>query len=268
MATITPPPQAASKATAPSPHAQLDGLVKLACDHLNEQIMPMVNRLVAVLLDVSDPMLDAHGVYHRVKSGNLLKNNGYAYLHLVSTELERSLRKEVALLAPRKSTRATATDELALVPMDEMDLSVTFGGISRPFEAACAELLATLNVRLGYLLGRDSLRVGQNPFRPDLILMALQQAWNEFEPDAEAHALLAPQLRPAVVFDFGPFYEALNASLTDGSAQAEQLRIRKTDNAARAKAQRATGQAALAQQLRQFFSGDETATGEFDGAIP
>lgn len=268
MATITPPLQAASKATVPSPQAQLDDLVKLACAHLNEQIMPMVTRLVAVLLDVSDPALDAHSVYHRVKSGNLLKNNGYAYFHLACTELERSMRKEVALLAPRKKAGAAAAAKLSLVPMDEMDRSVAFGGISRPFEAACAELLATLNVRLGYLLGRDSLRVGQNPFRPDLILMALQQAWSDFEPDAEAHDLLAPLLRPAVVFDFAPLYEALNGALTDSSAQAEALRIRKTDNAARAKAERATGQAALAQQLRQFFSGADAPAGEFDAAIP
>jgi hypothetical protein len=269
MATITPPLQAASKATVPSPQAQLDDLVKLACAHLNEQIMPMVTRLVAVLLDVSDPALDAHSVYHRVKSGNLLKNNGYAFFHLACTELERSMRREVALLAPRKKAGAAAAAKLSLVPMDEMDRSVAFGGISRPFEAACAELLATLNVRLGYLLGRDSLRVGQNPFRPDLILMALQQAWSDFEPDAEAHDLLAPLLRPAVVFDFAPLYEALNGSLSDSSsAQAEALRIRKTDNAARAKAERATGQAALAQQLRQFFSGADAPAGEFDAAIP
>ena len=268
MATIIPPPQAASKATVPSPHAQLVSLVKLASAHLNEQIMPMVNRLVAVLLDVSDPSLDAHSVYHRVKAGNLLKQNGYAYFHIACTEIERSLRKEVGLLAPRKKAGAAAAEKLALVSMDDMDRSVAFGGISRPFEAACAELLATLNVRLGHLLARDSLRVGQNPFRPDLILMALQQAWTEFEPDAEAHGLLAPLLRPAVVFDFAPLYEALNASLTDSSGHAESLRIRKTDNAARAKAQRATGQAALAEQLRQFFGGDAAAGGEFDGAIP
>jgi hypothetical protein len=154
--------------------------------------------------------------------------------------------------------------------MEEMDRSVAFAGISRPFEAACAEQLATLNVRLGFLLERDTLRIGQNPFRPEVILMALSQAWTEFEPDADAHGLVAPMLRPAVVFDFAPLYEALNETLAgkDGQAgSAEALRIRKTDNAARAKAERATGQAALAQQLRQFFGGDAAAAG-FDTGIP
>ncbi len=269
MAMTNPTPQAASRTTVPSPHAHLDSLVKLATGHINDQLMAMVNRLAAMLLDVSDPALEAHQVYHRVKSGNLLKNNAYAYFHLACTELDSSLRKEIALLAPpRKIATAAAAEALALVPLADMDRSVEFGSISRPFEAACAEQLATLNVRLGFLLGRDTLRIGQNPFRPDLVLMALYQAWTEFEPDADAHPLLAPLLRPAVVFDFAPVYEALNQALMDSGGQADSLRIRKTDNAARAKAQRASGQAALAQQLRQFFSGSDNPAGEFDAGIP
>ncbi len=266
MAPITPALQTAPRTTVASAHAQLDAMVVLATGQLNEQLMPMINRLVAVMLDITDPALDAHSVYHRVKSGNLLKNNAYAYFHIASTELDRSLRKEVALLAPPRK-KASAAEALTLVPLADMDRSVAFGGISRPFEAACAEQLATLNVRLGYLLGRDTLRIGQNPFRPDLILLALYQAWTEFEPDAEAHAMLAPLLRPAVLFDFAPVYDALNQSLMDNGGQADALRIRKTDNAARAKAQRATGQAALAEQLRQYFSGADAAAGD-DAGIP
>jgi hypothetical protein len=271
MAT-TPIPQAASRATVASPRAQLGSLAELATRHVNEQLLPMVNRLVAALLDVSDPALDAPTVYHRVKSGNLLKTNSYAYLHLAGAELERGLRKEVELLAPQRKKAADAKAEaLALVPMEVMDRSVAFAGISRPFEAACAEQLATLNVRLGFLLERDTLRIGQNPFRPEAILMALSQAWTEFEPDADAHGLLAPMLRPAVVFDFAPLYEALNEALAgkDGQAgSADALRIRKTNNAARAKAERATGQAALAQQLRQFLSGADNPGASFDAGIP
>ncbi|PIL45849.1 hypothetical protein CR105_07275 [Massilia eurypsychrophila] len=265
MAITTPAPQPTPRTTVVSPHAQLDALVVLATGQLNEQLMPMITRLVGVMLDITDPALDAHSVYHRVKSGNLLKNNAYAYFHLACTEIERSLRKEIALLAPPRKKASAAAAALTLVPLADMDRSVAFGGISRPFEAACAEQLATLNVRLGYLLGRDTLRIGQNPFRPDLILMGLHQAWTEFEPDAEAHALLAPLLRPAVLFDFAPVYEALNQSLMDGGGQADALRIRKTDNAARAKAQRATGQAALAEQLRQFFSGTDASLADESG---
>lgn len=269
MATST-LPQAASRTSVPSPHAQLDSLPEIATRHANEQLMPMVNRLVAALLDVSDQTLDAATVFHRVKSGNLLKNNSYAYFHLACTGLESALRKELLLLAPPpKSARDSVAAALSLVPLEEMDRSVAFSGLSRPFEAACAEQLATLNVRLGFLLERDTLRIGQNPFRPEVILIALNQAWAEFDPDPEAHALFPAMLRPAVVFDFAPVYEALNLTLMGKGAagRADSMRIRKTDNAARAKAQRATGQAALARQLRQFFSGDAAPAPEFEAGI-
>jgi hypothetical protein len=270
-----PVPQAATTATVAPPRAQLESMAELAARHVGEQLLPMVTRLVAALLDVSDPALDAPTVYHRVKAANLLKSNSYAYLHLAGAELERGLRKEVELLAPpRNKVGVAAAAPLTLVPMQEMDRSVAFAGISRPFEAACAEQLATLNVRLGFLLERDTLRIGQNPFRPEVILMALGEAWAAFEPDAEAGAeprdVLAPMLRPAVLFDFTPLYDALNAALAGKHGQAgsaEALRIRKTDNAARAKAERATGQAALAQQLRQFFGADTLAAGT-DAGIP
>jgi hypothetical protein len=270
-----PVPQAASTATVAPPRAQLESMAELATRQVGEQLLPMVTRLVAALLDVSDPALDAPTVYHRVKAANLLKSNSYAYLHLAGAELARGLRKEVELLAPpRNKAAVAAAGPLTLVPMQEMDRSVAFAGISRPFEAACAEQLATLNVRLGFLLERDTLRIGQNPFRPEVILMALSEAWAAFEPDAEAgaepHDVLTPMLRPAVLFDFTPLYDALNQALAgkDGQAgSAEALRIRKTDNAARAKAERATGQAALAQQLRQFFGADIAAAGT-DAGIP
>ena len=260
------PLQAASKTgSVPSPRALLDSLVTIATGHVNEQLMPMVGRLVAAMLDVSDPSLDANSVYHRVKSANLLKNNSYAWFHLACAEVETGLRKEVDLLAPARKPAPKAAGSLTLVPLSEMDRSVAFSGLSRSFEAACAEQLATLNVRLGYLLERDTLRIGQNPFRPDVILMALHQAWTDFEPDADAHGLLTAQLRAPVVFDFAPLYEALNAALA-GKDPAESMRIRKTDNAARAKAQRATGQAALARQLRDLFSPGDA--GQFDAALP
>ena len=261
--------QAASRTGVAPARAQLDSLAGIAIAHLNEQLTALAGRMVAALLDVDDPALDAHTVYHRVKSGNLLKSNSYAFIHLASEALEQGVRREIDVLAPtRKQLLARAADALALVPLEEMDRSVAFGGISRPFEAACAELLATLNVRLGYLLGRDTLRLAQNPFRPDVILIALNQAWAEFEPDAEAHGLMAPLLRPLVLFDFAPLYEALNQSLAAAKGESDALRIRKTDNAARARAERASGKAALAQQLRQFFSDDAASGAANDAGIP
>jgi hypothetical protein len=251
----------------PPQHALLDSLVVTVSKHASEHLMGVATRLVAGLLDITDPSVEARAVYQRVKSGNLLKNNSYAFFHLVVTGLETALRKEIALLLPAKISLAP-TEALSLVPYEEMDSKVAFGALSRPFEIAYSDALATLNVRLGFLLERDILRIGQNPFRPEVFLMAINDAWCAFEPDADAHALLLPLLKPAVLFDFAPLFETLNLALMRKGVlpgSVDSLRIRKTDNAAAAAAKRATGQAALSQQLRQFFSSNDAAA---DSAIP
>ncbi|MES2148839.1 MAG: DUF1631 family protein [Pseudomonadota bacterium] len=262
---------AASRKAQPSQHELLDSLVGIVTRHANEHLMSVATRLVSALLDVSDPGIDARAVYQRVKSGNLLKNNNYAFFHLAASGLERALRKDTAQLLPPKLSKVGPIEVLSLVPFEEMDSKVAFNAISRPFEINYSDALATLNVRLGFLLERDILRIGQNPFRPEVFLMAINDAWREFEPDPEAHDLMLGLLKPAVLFDFAPLYEALNLALMrkgvlPGSVDA--LRIRKTDNAAAAAAKRATEQAALSQQLRQFFAGNEPRPAEYDIEIP
>jgi hypothetical protein len=254
----------------PSQHAQLEGLVGIVTRHASEHLMEVVNRLVAALLEVGAAGGEPRLVYQRVKSGNLLKSNGYAYFHLAAIALEAAVRKELALLAPpAMPVRLAATEKLALVPFEEIERGVAFGAISRPFEIAYSDQIATLNVRLGLLLGRDVLRIGQNPFRPEVVLMALNDAWCEFEPEAEAHPLLQGLLTPATLFDFGPMFEALNTALMPKRAlpgSSEFLRKRNADNAAKAQQSRASGQAALAQQLRQLFGTADA--GGFDAELP
>ena len=77
--------------------------------------------------------------------------------------------------------------------------------------------------------------------------------------------------KPGVLFEFAPMYEALNLAMVrkgvlPGSVDA--YRIQKTDNAAAAKAARASEKAALARQLQDFFAGGAGAADGFDDAIP
>jgi hypothetical protein len=108
------------------------------------------------------------------------------------------------------------------------------------------------------LLGRGVLRGDSNPFRPDVFLGAIEEAWREFEPETDAHGLIQPLLRPDIVFDLAPLYDALVAALRKegqpGSVDA--YRIQKTEDAAAAKAARAGQRAALAEQLRKLFGDD------------
>jgi hypothetical protein len=242
--------------------AALDSLVAIATSQLEEQLTPSIARMSAALADVDQPGLDTRDVYRRVRSGKLLKDNGYAFFHLASTGIGLALRQELARLQPQEAGQKSDPATLSLVPLEVMDSKVAFGAITRPFDIAHSEQLATLSVRLGLLLGKGVLRADANPFRPEVFLKALEEAWREFEPEEESHGLILDLLRPELVFDFAPLYEALVAGLTRKDGQpgsVEAWRIQKTDDAAAAKAARASGKAALAEQLRKLFGDDDAA---------
>ena len=259
-----------------SPRALVEQLVVLAVRHVGEHLVEVAQKLSGALLDLTAPD-EAKNVYQRVKSGNLLKQNSYAFVHIAASGIEAALRREAALLTPPGGTEAAvAIDamDLALVPMAEMDSKVAFGVISRPFDIAHAEQLATLNVRLAHLLDRDILRGAQNPFRPEVFLAELDRAWCEFEPDVSAHGLIQPLLVPELLFDFGALYEALGKAIKRSGCQPaghDKRQIRKTDDAAANRAARATSQAALTRQLRNLFgddaAGSAAATASADAAF-
>ena len=259
MATPAPASKTANaKQAASSQHALLDTLVGIVIKHANEQWIGVGTRLTSALLDIDNPALDARDVFMRVKSGNLLKEHSYAFVHLASEAMEKALRKEVDALLPRTRSALIAEAALSLVPFEDMDTRVAFDSLSRPFEMKYATQIATLNVRLGFLLNREVLNIAQNPFRPELFLSTLNNAWKEFEPNEDSHSLITAQLRPALLWDFRPMYDALCDALMNTGAQpgsVDAYNIRKTDGANSAKARRAKQQAALAEQLRQFLDG-------------
>jgi hypothetical protein len=252
----------AARQAAATQQAALDSLVGIASAQLENQLTPMIARMSAALADVDRPGLDTRDVYRRVRSSKLLSENGYAYFHLASTGIGLALRQELARLQPQEVGRQADPPTLSLVPLEVMDSKVAFGAITRPFDIAHSEPLATLSVRLGLLLGKGVLRADANPFRPEVFLKALEEAWCEFEPEEESHDLVRDLLRPELLFDFAPLYEALVAGLTRKDGQpgsVEAYRIQKTDDAAAAKAARASSKAALAEQLRKLFGDDEAA---------
>jgi hypothetical protein len=243
---------------AASQQATLDALAVAVSAFAGAQLGEMAARMSAALADVGAAGLDTREVYRRVKSARLLKDNAYAFVHLASAAIDEAVRSELDMLAP-SAARRRPVEPLGLVPLEDIDDKLAFTTLARPFDIQHADLLATLSVRLGLLLGRGLLRADGNPFRPAVFLKALDGAWRAFEPDTDAHGLFQPLLRAGIVFDAGPLYEQLIDALQRKDSQpgsVDALRIQKTDDAAASRAARAAGRAALARQLRALF-GDE-----------
>ncbi len=247
--------------------ALLDSLAELTANFANEHMMELASRLAASLQDTSQG--DNVTQLQRVRAGNLLQKNAYAFFHLASTEIGLVLRREIkALSAPPPDQRRRSTDAaLSLVPFEEMDTQLAFESAGAPFDARHADQLALLGVRLAILLEWESMRPRQNPFRPQVIIEAINNAWTQFDPDSESHKLLLPLLTPALVFDLAPLYKSLNDALKrkgiePGKAAPRQMRASDQPD----RGPRAAEQTALARQLRRYFSRgeDDTVRGQYD----
>jgi len=258
---LSEPPKPSLPKNAVTPrHALLENLINIAIKHMSEQFHDFALSLAGALVDGDNMNGDVKEVQARIRAGNLLRTNHYALMSLVSKEFERSVRQDLADLGPGKKAAPVLDGPLSLVPFEEMDNKVTMGGISKPFEVKYSDALATLNVRLAFLLDRDILRVNQNPFRPEAFLNALNVAWAEFVNDEACRDFLMPLLKPDSFFEMGPMLEALNLGLERkgvGNARSERMKMRKADShdASMAPSRKKNQQAALAEQLRQFFAG-------------
>ena len=253
MATPSAQTHAARKAAA-AQQATLAALVDIASRQAGAALADVARRIVSVLLDLTAAGPDPRAVMRRVRSGNLLKDNDYAFVHLATSAIEAALQAEVELLVPSAPSAQAGPIALCLVPLEQIDQQMALDTVSRPFDLQHSEQLATLGVRLGLLLGRDLVRAAHNPFRPAVFLAALHAAWCEFEPDPEAHGLLAPLLRPGLMIDLGPLYEALIEALKAArKGRDDDTRFSKTDDRAARRAERARREASLSDQLRQLF---------------
>ncbi|MYM72731.1 DUF1631 family protein [Duganella sp. FT134W] len=255
----SPTTSAAPKKTVSPRHALLEELIGIAVKHAGDQYLELANKLAGALIDATDG--DTRLIQQRIRAGNQLRNRNFAFLHLATSSLEKALRREIAQLAPAVKPAVRSADQpLSLVPFEEMDNQVALGGVSKPFEVLHADALQTLNVRLAFLLDRDILRLSQNPFRPAVLLEALQQAWTEFDPEEASAGLLQPWIKPEMFIELGPMLAALSLALQSSGVLpggTDGYKRRKLDGRAAAKAK--TNQAALAQQLRQFFASSEVA---------
>ena len=260
-----PTSSAPKKAVTPR-HALLENLISLVNKHVSEQFNELCTNWAASLVDATDAT-DVKTLQARLRAGNRLRTDHYGFLGVFSEQLETDLRQEIAQLAPgQKAQVRQGLEALSLVSMEEMDTKVTMGSFGKAFEVKYADGLATLNVRLAFLLDRDILRINQNPFRPEVFLGAFQQAWIEFIKDEEAEELMRPFLRPEDFFKFDAMLEELNIALErkgvgPGSVEKHKSRRADSHDASQASGRKKNQQAALAEQLRQFFSGASDAPG-------
>ena len=109
------PPKPSLPKNAVTPrHALLENLIRIAIKHVSEQFHDFSISLAGALVDSENMNGDVKDVQARIRAGNLLRSNHFAYMNLVSKELERSIREDLADLAPgRKAAPRVLEDALS-----------------------------------------------------------------------------------------------------------------------------------------------------------
>jgi hypothetical protein len=202
------------------------------------------------LLDLADSRLPLLQSQNLRTAAMLLDRQAETFKRLYRDALQRNLQEEMQLAWPGMQTVAPAAANLAnttpapadraldgmtlsLIDVDEVHRILLLDRVAQQFNQRYEAALAPLTLKLGALFGVESPALAGNPFRPEVLLRAFQQAWEkgEFEPQATEH--LVEALEPGHTINLGPLYAELDATLTQAGIRAEVVhRIRKSVSSA------------------------------------
>ena len=194
----------------------LQSLVPIATNLVSSQLEAFAGRLTEALFKLSDQTVRPEEVAISFQAYQQLKRNGTTFYRLVAGQINAALAKEVSVVNTRKRARTDeGKQDFSLVSFEEMESKVLSRNLSQALEVNNAEQLVALNVRIGHVLRRTPISVSQNPFRPELFVKAVHQAWMELEPDPETHHLILRLLQPELFFQLGAIYRELNQALIE-----------------------------------------------------
>lgn len=239
-----------------TPRDFLKSLVANACAGVNGQLDAFVGRLIEALLDFSEGSSDPKLASASFNIANLLKKNTYAFYYLASIRFSKLLQQEIDDLLDGRATTPLSTDgELSLVPFEEMERKLLLSNMARPYENAHAQALSALRKRLSVVLKQEELAQADNPFRPELFLAAMDEAWREFTPDHDLHTMALPLFKSEVFLDLSAVYEGLNKEFVDNNILSDLTAFYsiKKSNTAQDSSRTEKSDAVTIEQLRRLF---------------
>lgn len=189
-------------------------LVEIASSNAKNQLDAFITRLSDALLASADTTrADAEETRQYLEAATYLKKNRYPFYYAITERLAASLQREMQAISDLPMASDAEDTLQRTAPEIEVDRKLCLIKASRAIESEHAERLTALNLRLAHLLGRDALNTDQNPFRPQIFLSAIDEAWCGFHPDPAAHPLMFRLLGPELCLDIGPILHAQNAAL-------------------------------------------------------
>jgi hypothetical protein len=256
----------------PRRQAILHELVETASTAASRQLEGFSTRLSEALLRTAQSTSNPTEARLAANASALLKKNRYPFCFVAGERISAALQREVAMLAGFDAGLPD-TGALKTLPSEiEVDKKLCLIKTSRALESDHAERLTALCVRLAHLLGREQLPVAENPFRPQIFLSAIHDAWCEFQPDPAAHHLVYPLLQPDLCLGIGSILHGLNSLLVK-RAILPTLTVVPQAPAAAPVAAEEPAEDPVAEQLRRLFPAPaqpvaQAADRPLEGALP
>lgn len=224
--TVKAPPASGSRA------ALLRSLASLACRQASAQLEPFVARLSDALLKLATQTVRSDDAGLGRNALQHLERNTVTFHRLVASCLTELLVQEItAIENPQASQLEQDAMDLSLVTFEAMEHKVLIDNLAQALDAANADTLSSLNLRIAHLLQRQEISTAQNPFRPAIFLKAVSDAWSKFDLNAASHLLVMRQMRPELFLQLEPVLQALNDVLIANDILpdlADAYRLKKT----------------------------------------
>jgi hypothetical protein len=194
--------------------AVLKTLVSIASNQVASQLDGFVSRLADALAKLSDQGARSLDSEASLSALQHLNKNKATFHRLVSSSLTELLLQEIVSTGSQEqSNLERGAMDLSLVTFEAMEQKVLIDNLGQALHAATADALDPLNIRIAHLMQREEISVAENPFRPEIFLKAVSDAWSKFDLNGASHLVILRQMRPEIFLQLEPVLQALNAAL-------------------------------------------------------
>jgi hypothetical protein len=194
----------------------LQSLVPVATNLVSSQLEAFTSRLTDALFKISDQTLQPEEAANSFQACQLLKRNQTTFYRLLASQISTMLMKEVGAINTRKRLKDNHDiKDISLVTFEEMENKVLTNNLTKSLEVNSAEKLVELNCRIGLVMKRTPITVSQNPFRPEIFVNAVLQAWMELESTTVTPHLIIRIMQPDLFLNLSSVYQGLNDALAE-----------------------------------------------------
>lgn len=194
----------------------LQSLVPVATNLVSSQLEAFSSRLTDALFKISDQTLQPEEAASSFQACQLLKRNQTTFYRLLASQIPAMLMKEVSVINTRKRLKDNHDiKDISLVTFEEMENKVLTNNLTKSLEVNSAEKLVELNCRIGLVMKRTPITVSQNPFRPEIFVNAVLQAWMELESTTVTPHLIIRIMQPDLFLNLSLVYQGLNDALAE-----------------------------------------------------